>query len=313
MNMIVESDDSSRMEVAPAQQSETMMASSQGKSLNGFPTESDQLEMDGGNQMDGPWMADGHPTGMVPTAESRDSNGGGGENGETTTPPPEDRERREGDGGVESNVPDEDLGFLQFSAGGSLEDIAASAPSPLEPKRLSDYAIKDDLVGSVGRRLLATVPVRKPSKEAFVRTKGVAGQNPFMLLDLNETTGKVYLLLPDVAASLQMGGETTVYKALLVPSVDRHGNFFLWPLKLSDMGNSWNVSGLRAAAEAENHWVRVQSNRPAKRYDVLVAEQCEAEPTWPEEDFETILKIAFRGLVVKSLDHPVFKELRGDF
>ena len=35
------------------------------------------------------------------------------------------------------------------------------------------------------------------------------------------------------------------------------------------------------------------------------------EPIWPDLGFPDILKIAFRGRMISSLDHPVVQRLRG--
>lgn len=194
-----------------------------------------------------------------------------------------------------------------------LASFAAVAPEPLEPDDLTAFALDENYDSSVAKKVLTTVPVRKTSKESYVRTtQDPDGWKVYTILDLKEE-GKTYLVLPKLAAALEAEGESTLVKARLVPTVDRRGNFFLWVLKTSDRESSWHLSALRAAERAKTDWVRVQSNMSAGLYDTQVALSLTSQPQWPEEDLATILKIAFDGRVISSRDHPVLKELRGDF
>jgi hypothetical protein len=192
-----------------------------------------------------------------------------------------------------------------------FSDFAAAAPEPLDPEDLTAFALPDDYESSVAKKVLNTVPVRKPSKESFVRTNpDPAMWRTYSILELKEE-GRTYIVTPQLAVALDAEGESTLTNALLVPTVDRRGNFFLWILKLSDRESSWHLSGNRAAELAKTKWVRIQSNMSAGAYDTCVAENQDAQPVWPEEDLATILKIAFEGKVITSRDHPVLKELRG--
>jgi hypothetical protein len=194
-----------------------------------------------------------------------------------------------------------------------LTSFAAAAPEPLDPEDLTSFALNEDHDFSVAKKVLTTVPVRKPSKEGFVRTTpDPDGWKVYTILELKEE-GKTYLVHPQLAAALEAEGESTLVKARLVPAVDRLGNFFLWLLKTSERESSWHLSALRAAERAKTDWVRVQSNLPAGVYDTQVALSLTSQPQWPEENLATILKIAFDGRVISSRDHPVLKELRGDF
>jgi len=194
----------------------------------------------------------------------------------------------------------------------TLMDFAASAPEPLDPEDLTSFAIHEDPGQTFARKALTYVAIRKVPKASFVRTSKVKDAwKTYSMVELKEE-GKCYLLSPAIAAALEADGESTLIKARLVPTVDRQGNLFLWPLKVSDRENDWNLSAYRAALMAQEKWVRVQANMAAGAYDTLVASIQNDEPTWPEEDFGTLLKIAFEGRVITERDHPVLKELRGE-
>jgi len=202
----------------------------------------------------------------------------------------------------------------QGRLGGSLSlvEFADTAPDPLDPEDLTSFAINEDLGETFVRKALTTVAIRKVPKASFVRTsKDKDAWKTYSMVELKEE-GKFYLLSPPIAAALEAAGESTLIKARLVPTVDRQGNLFLWPLKVSDRENDWNLSAYRAAIMAQEKWVRVQANMAAGAYDTLVARIQNAEPAWPDEDFGTILKIAFEGRVITRWDHPVLKELRGE-
>jgi len=195
----------------------------------------------------------------------------------------------------------------------NLVAFAAATPEPLKPEDLTNFALPDDYNHCVARKVLTTVLVKKPSKEVFVRTTtDQEGWRTYPLIELKEE-GQVYLVTPALAAELEAEGETTLFKARLVPTVDRRGNLFLWMLKVSDREMSCFVSANRGAELAKDKWVRIQWNNGTMAYDVFAAENQESQPSWPDEDLATILRIAFEGKVIKDRNHPVLKELRGSF
>jgi hypothetical protein len=47
-------------------------------------------------------------------------------------------------------------------------------------------------------------------------------------------------------------------------------------------------------------------------YDVFEATAEWPEPDWPNVPFNELLRVAFKGKVIDTLDHPVLKRLRGE-
>jgi hypothetical protein len=45
---------------------------------------------------------------------------------------------------------------------------------------------------------------------------------------------------------------------------------------------------------------------------VAVAEDHLGEPEWPEQTFQELFRLGFKRRTVDSLEHPVFKQLRGE-
>jgi hypothetical protein len=90
---------------------------------------------------------------------------------------------------------------------------------------------------------------------------------------------------------------------------------FLWPVKLPGPDgqiDSWNQSAGEIADLAKHQWVRVMSNRDLGAYDPKSASNLTTEPVWPHVSFEEILRIAFKGKVISSLEHPKLRQLRGE-
>jgi hypothetical protein len=76
--------------------------------------------------------------------------------------------------------------------------------------------------------------------------------------------------------------------------------------------DSWSESALEAVKLAGEGWVRVQSNMSLGAYEVFTARGELPEPEWPDADLRGLLKVAFRGKVIDSTEHPVLRKLRGE-
>ena len=58
-------------------------------------------------------------------------------------------------------------------------------------------------------------------------------------------------------------------------------------------------------------WVQIVADQSAGVYTVALAEKFLEEPEWPEQSFKELFQIGFKRRTVSSLDHPIFKQLRG--
>jgi hypothetical protein len=183
-----------------------------------------------------------------------------------------------------------------------------------DPFDLTSLRLSQDFASAVGvKRLLTTVPVKKPSKEWFVRTHpNAAYRLQTFVLELKEER-EVYLVAPGLWPDL--ASETTFSPRLLVTSISRQGVLFLWPIRLPGPDgkiDDWSRSALNASVEAKSRWVRVTSNMSLGAYEVAVASGQVAEPAWPEISFQEIIKIAFRDKMISDRNHPILQRLRGE-
>ena len=163
------------------------------------------------------------------------------------------------------------------------------------------------------KKVLAQLPVRKPSKEWFCRTHPEPDKYSVdtAVLELKED-GEIYFIPPALRDALS--GEACVHIKRLWLAVNRQGDAFIWQIRIPGADgkiDSWNDSALAAANKATTQWVRLAANRRMGGYDMSVANISD-EPCWPELPFNELLRIAFKGKVIETLDHPVLRRLRGE-
>jgi hypothetical protein len=187
-----------------------------------------------------------------------------------------------------------------------VEAAAADDRFDLDKLRLSQ-----DFVESAGvKKLLTTVPVRKPSPQDFVRVHpNPAYRMELAVIELKDDR-EIFLLLPTIARELP--GEFVM--VTLFTAINRQGVVHLWPVRLPPPDgriNEWHRSAAEAAELAMRRWIRVKANMALGAYEMFEAASTIADPAWPELSFQELLRIAFRERLVDNLDHSVIKRLRG--
>jgi hypothetical protein len=191
-------------------------------------------------------------------------------------------------------------------------EAVAAAPAPADPfNDLSNFRLSQDFVETAGvKKLLTTVPVRKPHQQDFVRVHPDSNYRmEFAVIDLKDDR-EIYLLLLPIAK--QLPGEFVM--VTLYTAINRQGVIHLWPVRLPTPDGrviEWHRSASEAAELAMRRWVRVKANMSLGAYEIFEAASTIPDPTWPELSFQELLRIAFRDRFVSSLDHPVVKRLRG--
>jgi hypothetical protein len=185
-----------------------------------------------------------------------------------------------------------------------------------DPYNLDLFRLSQDFAAVVGvKKLLVTVPVKKPSREWFVRTHPDAGfRLHTAVLELREDSGsETYLVAPSLWPGLS--SEPTFSPRLLITAINRQGVLFLWPIRpprAEGKVDGWSRSALDAADEAKSQWVRITANMTLGGYDVVVASGQVAEPEWPSHPFQEIIRIAFKDRLILEWNHPVLRRLRGE-
>lgn len=184
---------------------------------------------------------------------------------------------------------------------------------PASASEFAQYRLRQDYTAMSGiSKPMLHVPTQRPNKQWwFTVNPDKAYQDQFAVVEMSEDR-EHFLVAPNMVEHLR--GE---YVAKMIFTCQtRQQNTFLWPIRLPDeFGklDTWNESALRIANEYAGQWIRVSSNRQAGCYDVVVAEGDTYAPVWPDKSFDEILERAFKGKVIDDYDHPVLKQLRGEF
>ena len=181
-------------------------------------------------------------------------------------------------------------------------------PDPLD---LSSIRISQDFGAHLGvKKLLTRIPVRKPTKQEFVRVH----RNPdyrldTMVLEL-KSENETYIVTPDMHEELI----SDIVPVRLMTTITRQGVVLLWPCKLPGSDgrtNPWHETALEAAEMAQERWIKVSANMHLGGYETHAALGELPEPEWPKEDLQGLVRVAFRDRVISSPDHPVVSMLLG--
>jgi hypothetical protein len=152
------------------------------------------------------------------------------------------------------------------------------SPDPFDPASLRLDQSFADTVGV--KKLLTTVPVRKPDRTWYVR----AHPDPQYRLTpaaIIEEDREVYLVTPQIA--LEFPDEFTL--VTLFTAINRQGVLFLWQARLPGLDgkySEWARSLMEAAEMTQTRWLRVRSNMSLGAYEIFEARGQLSEPEWPD-------------------------------
>ena len=155
------------------------------------------------------------------------------------------------------------------------------------------------------KKLLTTVPVRKPNRTQFFRTHP-GHRMEVMLLKYGETDEQ-YVVKPQVVSEVMQLAKP--YRLVLV--VDRLGTAFIWPLALPDEERpmDWHKSALEADYEAQSSWVRMAANQALGAYEIFKAAGELSEPIWPTESWNKLVEVAFKQKIIDTPEHVIIQKL----
>jgi hypothetical protein len=177
---------------------------------------------------------------------------------------------------------------------------------------LSKLRLSQEFLETAGaKKILTTVPVRKPRAQDFVRVHPDAEfREAFAVIELKDDRER-YLIMPDIAAAFP----AEIVTEMLYTTINRQRVVSLWPVRLPAADgriNEWHRSAQEAAERARDHWIRVVANMSLGAYEIMEAPGKFPDPEWPKYTFHELLRIGFRDRIINGLDHPVLKRLRGE-
>ncbi len=177
---------------------------------------------------------------------------------------------------------------------------------------LEDIKLSQDFASEGGaKKLFTTIPARKPDKQHFFRVHAdLEYEIPVATIEL-KADNEIYVVHPAVAEELM--GEVKIQK--LCVGITRHKVLFVWPLTLPGVDgkiNPWHQSALEACEMAKHSWIRMVANMNLGAYEIYEATARLEEPQWPDLTMDEILNVAFKDKFIKTDDHPVLRQLRGE-
>jgi hypothetical protein len=163
--------------------------------------------------------------------------------------------------------------------------VEASTTPNADPFDLTNLRLNQSFTETAGvKKLLTTVPVRKPGRQEFIRVNSSEKYHePLALIELKED--REYYLLPPAIAR-QLPGEFVM--VMMFTAINRQGVTFLWPVRLPNPDgrvNEWHRTAMEGAELAMKRWLRITPNMSLGAYEFYQA--------------------------VDSLTHPVVGRLRG--
>ena len=186
-------------------------------------------------------------------------------------------------------------------------DTVSASPDIIGELNLDNFRVDESQLIAAARDQVS-VPVDKP-KGFFFRVHPTEALTVSLLKD---SDGRFLLVSAAVANDPLLENHVAPYKLTLV--IDRSGNLYLWPLRQVRMGETsyaaWESSGAIAEA-AKRVWLRMQWNKSLSAYDRYDAPFQPPEPQWPARPIGEIIKVAFSGRTVTSLEHAVVQQLLG--
>jgi hypothetical protein len=176
---------------------------------------------------------------------------------------------------------------------------------------LTKLKLSQDFAADLGvKKILLTVPVRRPDKQAFIRVHPDAAYSLETAVLVSDEDRETYLVERSLWSELR-----DVVPKVLFTAITKQGIVFLWPVRLPGTDgrhDEWNRSALEAATVATKAWIRVVSNTSLGAYEVLQATGNYPEPEWPDIPFQELVRIAFKDRFILSMDHPAIRRLRGE-
>jgi len=189
--------------------------------------------------------------------------------------------------------------------------MAAARLTRFDPARLR---LSQDFAASLGiRKVLLTVPVRKPAKEWWVQVHpDPAYRLDTVVLELKEDR-ETYLVDRDLWPELVT--ETTISRRTLFTGINRQGVLFIWPIRLP--GPDGKIGRLESLGDGgRDDGPRAVGPSPGQHelgaYDVFEARGELPDPEWPPTPFQELLRVAFKGHFIDTVDHRSLRRLRGE-
>jgi hypothetical protein len=204
------------------------------------------------------------------------------------------------------------------------DDDVATTTKPADPGPLANRTPKKNIFADLAtlklsdtilagaKETLSKLPVRKPTKQEFVRTPQDDEMSLVTAVFEDKETREFFLIAPEMREAMQALDQLTPVK--LVPAMTRQNVLILVPAKLpSSSGSSsgWQESLLLALERAKVSWTRTSADMNLGAYRVWEATGKLSDPVWPTMSLNDMMALAFKDRIIDGENHPVFNRLLG--
>jgi hypothetical protein len=192
----------------------------------------------------------------------------------------------------------------------TIDSLSIAAPTTRQEMDLRSLALSQDYTSMASvKKAILKVPISKPTAQTrFQVNPESAWQIMVPVIEIKEDR-EHYIVAAEMRD--EMIGEWI--PKLLAGIITKQGTVMFWPIRLPGTDgkiDTWNESALEITRSSAGRWIRVQSNREAGAYDVIEPIGVIPPPEWPD-DPRALLKIAFSGRIITTVDHPIVRQLRG--
>jgi hypothetical protein len=181
----------------------------------------------------------------------------------------------------------------------------------VDPFDLDALKLSQDFSDLGVQKVLLRVPVRKPSRQEFFRTRPGADYRLDTAIIELKAEQEYYLISPELRATFF----DEIKPVRLVTSITRQGNVFLLPITLpgpDGRSNSWWDSAREIAERAETCWCKMVPDKDLGAYQCYEGAPDLPDPAWPDKPFQELVRLAFgNGQMIQDVEHPVIKRLLG--
>ncbi len=131
------------------------------------------------------------------------------------------------------------------------------------------------------------------------------------LLDPGESAEGLFWVSPHILEEID--DSTIRLYELHLCRTKQGGSLFFWAIALpGEEGRDMECNIVRREYAKElGKWMRLEWNDASRMHDQTIALANWPDPEWPDEPIDNLIRIAFRGRLIESVDHPVVRLLKG--
>jgi hypothetical protein len=195
---------------------------------------------------------------------------------------------------------------------------AEASASPLEVLDIENFRVSQDYAARMQlAKRPVSIPVGRPNPQQFL----MFHPDPTWRITLNvlevRANRRTYLVAPELEPELLGDIITKQFAAYTTPA----GSWGLWGFRLGGGPrplDNYNLSGHQILAAHAGTWIRVVTDDQSGRFVAVPAVaammglQQLPVPRWPAGGFTYLCDLAFRGLVIRDLNHLELRRLRGE-